>query len=649
MSSSQIASGKSYDFRKDFRALAEPGLLRFLAVGDEGDDDIDAEQRFDDVRRYLPGVRGALTAAQNSGEMWGAERAAEIAAGFERAMTSTMRYVAEVIAEEAAEAASPEGVKRAAEEAAFYAAEAETERQAIERYAAVDAEAELEALRRVAADPNYLRPFGGGEAYDRQMAKDALCAYSVAEQDRWGEKAIAEFLPLARAARGGADDPSMDSRIDRMAQTFVRKFVGAKIAKAKVEAKAKPEEAEPRVKVRKERPLGSPTPFVWRTPQRREWLHAGHYIRKYVTSTISPGGSGKSSNAIMEALSMVTGMDLANPAGMRLFAGKPLRVWYVNGEDPRNEIDLRLQAVFKHFGIEPDDIGDRLFIDTGREKNFVFALDNGKTVVMAEPLVESVIAGIRTNRIDVLILDPFVAFHLLPESDNTKINQVIKQFAEIADETDASIELVAHTRKANGEAVTVDHLRGASAVSDGSRAVRTVNRMTEAEGEKAKLAPGEFLDIFRLDSGKSNMTKRSNGSTWRRLVSVEVDCEVGAEDVGIVEAWRWPRREEQAEGGREELTPEMTEIIVQAFVKDRLSRRRAAKKSPDWFGYAAMEAAGLDTADRAEKNLMERWLKELVEADVLVAQTDLGPDRHPVAFLSLSGKTIKRLEEASEN
>ena len=239
MKTSEFASGELYDFRKDFRSLAEPGLLRFLAVGDEGDDDIDAEQRFDDVRRYLPGVRDALTAAQNSGEPWSAERAAEIAAGFERAMTSAVRHVAEVIAEEAAEAASPEGIKRAAEEAAFYAAEAETERRAIEAYAAVDADAELEALRRLAADQNYLRPFGGGDGYARAMMSDHLHLYSMALQAQWGDEATATFLPIAQAARGGKDDPAVDLRIDQMAYAFVRKFMDAKEKEAaEVEAEA---------------------------------------------------------------------------------------------------------------------------------------------------------------------------------------------------------------------------------------------------------------------------------------------------------------------------------------------------------------------------------------------------------------------------
>src|SRR5918994_130924 len=39
-------------------------------------------------------------------------------------------------------------------------------------------------------------------------------------------------------------------------------------------------------------------PFRWRDPQAippRRWLYARHYVRKFVTATVAPGGLGKSS------------------------------------------------------------------------------------------------------------------------------------------------------------------------------------------------------------------------------------------------------------------------------------------------------------------------------------------------------------------
>jgi hypothetical protein len=55
---------------------------------------------------------------------------------------------------------------------------------------------------------------------------------------------------------------------------------------------------------RRGKPLPTATPFARRTLKRREWLHANHYIRGFVSATIAPGGVGKSTNAIVEALAL---------------------------------------------------------------------------------------------------------------------------------------------------------------------------------------------------------------------------------------------------------------------------------------------------------------------------------------------------------
>ena len=155
---------------------------------------------------------------------------------------------------------------------------------------------------------------------------------------------------------------------------------------------------------RREKPLPTATPFVWRTLKRREWLHANHYIRGFVSATIAPGGVGKSTNAIVEALAMVTGLPLPHRPAFRIAAGKQLRVWYVNGEDPIEETERRFQAAMLHFGIKPEDVEGRLFIDSGHDQDFVFARENGKVVTVVELVVDSVMTGIKEKGIDCLIL-----------------------------------------------------------------------------------------------------------------------------------------------------------------------------------------------------------------------------------------------------
>ena len=187
--------------------------------------------------------------------------------------------------------------------------------------------------------------------------------------------------------------------------------------------------------------------------------------------------------------------------------------------------------------------------------------------------------------------------------------------------------------------------------------------MAEAQGKAAGLGPDEHKWIIRLDNDSSNMSKPGgDGTKWLRKVSISVpvvDRKTGAptiEEVGTLEAWYWPSKEEAAEAkeaAEPKLTPEQTEKIIGAFITElrnahRGGKTRARKKSPDWFGYAAMPAVGIDdVTNKDNKAQMEKWLRLLVDSGDLKEVTEIGPDRHPAVFLALSEKTIKRLD-ASE-
>jgi RecA-family ATPase len=156
---------------------------------------------------------------------------------------------------------------------------------------------------------------------------------------------------------------------------------------------------------------------------------------------------------------MVTGRNLLGhdvPAKMR--------VWYWNGEDPKEEIERRIAAICLHYGIKPEDIGDRLFIDSGRDTEIKIARDERLGFSFAVPTVDAIKRTIVENQIDVMIVDPFVSSHAVTENDNTKIDAVAKAWGRIAGETNCAIELSHHTRKgAHGQFEhAVEDARGAS-------------------------------------------------------------------------------------------------------------------------------------------------------------------------------------------
>src|SRR5260370_41658878 len=50
-----------------------------------------------------------------------------------------------------------------------------------------------------------------------------------------------------------------------------------------------------------------------------------------------------------------------------------LRIWLWNLEDPQEETERRIQAAALHYGMTPDDIGDRRFVDSGRDQPLAIA------------------------------------------------------------------------------------------------------------------------------------------------------------------------------------------------------------------------------------------------------------------------------------
>ena len=112
-------------------------------------------------------------------------------------------------------------------------------------------------------------------------------------------------------------------------------------------------------------------PFVWRDPSkfpRRQWLYGKHLVRKFLSCTVAPGRVGKSSLQLVEAIAMATGRPL-----LGIQVPEPLTVWIINLEDPLEELERRVLAVLLHFKIHPDELGGRLFLNSGRDTKVVIA------------------------------------------------------------------------------------------------------------------------------------------------------------------------------------------------------------------------------------------------------------------------------------
>ena len=100
-------------------------------------------------------------------------------------------------------------------------------------------------------------------------------------------------------------------------------------------------------------------------------------MRGHITLTAAAPGVGKSTLAVEEAVSLVTGEDFLN-----LDITEKRKVGLINNEETRDEIERRIEATCQAFKIQFTDIADRLFIHSGvDDEKFVISRDVGGEIV----------------------------------------------------------------------------------------------------------------------------------------------------------------------------------------------------------------------------------------------------------------------------
>jgi hypothetical protein len=369
-----------------------------------------------------------------------------------------------------------------------------------------------------------------------------------------------------------------------------------------------------------------PTPYAPLDPSQipqRKWLYGRHYLRKAVTATVAPGGSGKTSLGLAEAVAMTTGRDLLGEQPTGRF-----RVWYFNGEDSRDEIDRRLAAICIHYKIDPKELRDWLFVDSGRDMPIKIAIANGHLKLETDT-INAVTAGIKKYEVDVAIFDPLISVHGVPENNNTWMDAVLKQFAQVADTCDCAVEVAQHARKLgrDQEELTAADARGGSATVDAARSVRLLNRMTRDEAKRFGLENNvrQQRSIFRVDRGKFNMTAPEN-ATWMTFISVELPNGPGGtsgDDVGVVKRWIPP----DALAGVSDVDAEAVRNQV------RLGNYRLDVRAKDWVGLVIAKRLGLDPTDDGARVRIKAIIHAWQAAGVIAVEMRDDGDSHVRAFV----------------
>jgi AAA domain len=374
----------------------------------------------------------------------------------------------------------------------------------------------------------------------------------------------------------------------------------------------------------------------------RQWLYKTYYCRDQISMTVAESKMGKSLLVIRELLMMVTAYD---PWNKNQPDHKKLRCWYWNGEDPRHELMRRFFATAKRYGITREQIGDRLYVDSGQELPIVIAHQDNRSTRIATPVKQEVIATLKRNKIDVLVIDPFITCHRVTENSTDAIELVMQAWMDVAIEANCSIMLVHHTKKMRGNEAGVDDARGAYAAIAKARVVRVLNRMTTQEAAQAEIEERERHRYFRMDtSGNLGPAEESdwyvispeqlqNGPFKRKIQrpgSDEIVDWKPGDVVGVVVPWSFPKTDLQS------ITQEQWTAALDSLRTGGPWRADSKSQMEPWAGIPIAEALDLDLMRAPHKKAVRDMIRDWTRAGRLKEVSRKGPDRKTHQYIEVA-------------
>ncbi|MEY4863789.1 MAG: hypothetical protein RLZ51_1884 [Pseudomonadota bacterium] len=331
---------------------------------------------------------------------------------------------------------------------------------------------------------------------------------------------------------------------------------------------------------------------------RRQWVYGHTYIRQFCSITVAPGGLGKSTLVLTEAIAMATGRNL-----LGVEVKEKLRVVYFNAEDPLVELQLRVAAICLRFGIDQRELVGKLFLQSGRDNEIILATgDPGELIEAAFTRIE---AFVKFHGVDVVILDPLANMHE-SEEDNRTYRKLGKRLSRMADAYHLACHLVHHTKKLNGMAATVEDSRGGSALIGAVRVARAINPMEPDEA--ARFGLSTHIDHFRIEAaGKNNLARPADKAEWYVREGVPLP---NGDTCAVVERWTPP---DPFEG----IGHEHAKRVQVELMKAEHGAWRESAQSKDWVGHLVGRICEIDPEDRAGKARIKGIIKQWITNSIL--------------------------------
>ena len=240
-----------------------------------------------------------------------------------------------------------------------------------------------------------------------------------------------------------------------------------------------------------------------------------------------------------QALALATGRDLT---GEHVF--QRARVLIISLEDDADELRRRILAARLHFNIPASDLDGWLFLSSpGAAAGKLMTTDQKGRAVLGQ-LAIHLETGIVANKIDLVLLDPFVKSHSVDENLNSLIDDVAQVLSDLAAKYDIAIDLPHHISKGVADPGNANRGRGASSLVNACRLVSTLTPMSPEEAKTFGIPEEDRRLYVRVDRAKVNIARAAGGAKWFRLVGVPLgnatDLYTAGDEVQTAEPWKPP-------------------------------------------------------------------------------------------------------------
>jgi len=346
----------------------------------------------------------------------------------------------------------------------------------------------------------------------------------------------------------------------------------------------------------------------------RRWIVPGLLLRQHVTLTAAPGGTGKSVLTMCCAVMMAL-----NKPWARWTPRQRCKVLIINVEEDQDELQRRSYAVaMKSLGVT----------DNSVLKGWVYAAKNPTGILVAkydsrsrnmvrQPLVDELIATIRREKLDVVIVDPF-AETFLGEETVMELKWVAALWREVARVTGCAIWLIHHTKKyASDMAGDIDAARGSGALGNVARIGTTLFVMTKKEAEEFGISEDDRTLYIRLDDAKANYDRASPLAQWFRMETVHLQNHhenIPGDNVGVPIPWKAPTA---LDGIDPQITAEFLTMVDKGlrdakgnFLGEYYTinlRQKAGDTTNRWVGLLVQQMFKCD--ENKARTMLKQWTK----------------------------------------